>query len=228
MGGGRRSHRERWPEWGPGLGGGLRSHRERWPERGPGLGGGRRERRPEQRPVLQDACSHGSPTPALRSPLTLTLSSTHHKAQHSWQLGHPSLRKDSIPTSQLLPLVSQPPSREERTLTRMRSTRPCLPSRSHRLASCGAEKTQKESCQGCPPPAEALPHLLSAPAAKPLFLSMGQGPHPSHAPSRGPRAQDARAAFSCAERPRDSHEGEDSDDAHRDEQLDGDDGVNLE
>uniref|UniRef100_A0AC11CYJ6 Uncharacterized protein n=1 Tax=Ovis aries TaxID=9940 RepID=A0AC11CYJ6_SHEEP len=45
---------------------------------------------------------------------------------------------------------------------------------------------------------------------------------------RGPRAQDPRATFSCAERPRDSHEGEDSDDGHRDEQLDGDDGVNLE
>lgn len=30
------------------------------------------------------------------------------------------------------------------------------------------------------------------------------------------------------ERPRDSHKGEDSDDGHRDEQLDGDDGVNLE
>ena len=82
------------------LGGGHRSHRGRWPERGPGLGGGHRShrgRRPEQRPALQDARSHGSPTPALRSPLTLTLSGTHHTAQHSWQLGQPSLRKDSDP-----------------------------------------------------------------------------------------------------------------------------------
>lgn len=76
------------------------------------------------------------------------------------------------------------------------------------------------SCRGPTP-------SLSTRSQPPLPVH-GSRAHPSHAPSRGPRAQDPRATFSCAERPRDSHEGEDSDDGHRDEQLDGDDGVNLE
>ena len=78
-------------------------------------------------------------------------------------------------------------------------------------------------CQGpTHPPSSLVTHNQA-----PLPVH-GSRAHPSHARSRGPRAQDPRAAFSCAEGPRDSHEGENSNDGHRDEQLDGDDGVNLE
>ena len=55
-----------------------------------------------------------------------------------------------------------------------------------------------------------------------------EGPPQATLSAGDPEPRTPELLPSGAERPRDSHKGEDSDDGHRDEQLDGDDGVNLE
>ena len=87
---------EGWPERGPGLGGGRRSHRGRWPERGPGLAWEEAAGRSGQsRGLSYRMHTAMGPPPPLSGVPTFTLGGTQHTAQHSWQLGHPSLQKDS-------------------------------------------------------------------------------------------------------------------------------------
>lgn len=129
------------------------------------------------------------------------------KAPHKQYLGPCSEKSRELSPPPLLV-----PSREEHRLTRIHNRQPHFSSQTRQLASCEAKEDRNHSC------------FFELPTSSPSSIPLSQGlPTPVPGGTRaGPEPQSSKV------RQRDSHKGEDGDDGHCDEQLDGDDAINLQ
>lgn len=165
--------------------------------------------------ILLCVCCHQFPTPALRSLCCPPWVACTHTSQQRWRRGGPRTNNIWIPALRGPEGCHSPPlpPAEEHGLTRTRSRQPHSSSQTRQPASCGAREGRSHGC------------FLTAHTSPP---SIPPSPEPRPTPAPGRRLSRPRTQSSKWGRYTDSHEGEDGDDGHCDEQLDGDDAVNLQ